>query len=42
MNVGKADYGTIIKFGTMRDFNMKMQMEVFLIVRWFWTWIYLY
>ena len=27
MNVGKADYGTIIKFGTMRDFNMKMQME---------------
>ncbi|MCI9127975.1 MAG: ankyrin repeat domain-containing protein [Eubacterium sp.] len=27
MNVEKADYGTIIKFGTMHDFNMKLQME---------------
>ena len=27
MNVEKADYGTIIKFGTMQDFNTKLQME---------------
>lgn len=27
MNVEKADYGTIIKFGTMHDFNTKLQME---------------
>ncbi len=27
MNVEKADYGTIIKFGTMYDFNTKLQME---------------
>lgn len=27
MNVEKADYGTIIKFGTLDDFNMKLQME---------------
>ena len=27
MNVEKADYGTIIQFGTMHDFNTKLQME---------------
>lgn len=27
MNVEKADYGTIIKFGTMNEFNAKLQME---------------
>lgn len=27
MNVEKADYGTIIKFGNMQDFNLKLQQE---------------
>ena len=27
MNVEKADYGTVIKFGTLNDFNSKLQME---------------
>ena len=27
MNLEKADYGTIIKFGTMHDFYMKLQLE---------------
>lgn len=27
MNVERADYGTIIKFGTMNEFNTKLQME---------------
>lgn len=27
MNVEKADYGTIIKFGTMHDLNTKLQVE---------------
>lgn len=27
MNIEKADYGTIIRFGTMDDFKMKLQME---------------
>ena len=27
MNVEKADYGTIIKFGTMHEFNTKLQMD---------------
>ena len=27
MNIEKADYGTVIQFGTMDDFNTKLQME---------------
>ena len=27
MNVEKADYGAIIKFGNMQDFNLKLQQE---------------
>ncbi len=27
MNIEKADYGTIIKFGTMQDLKVKLQME---------------
>ena len=27
MNIEKADYGTIIRFGTMQDLNTKLQME---------------
>ena len=27
MNIEKADYATIIRFGTIHDLNMKLQME---------------
>ena len=27
MNIEKADYGTIIRFGTMQDLNTKLQIE---------------